>query len=272
MYDITCAIVVYKTDQKKLRRAAQSFLNNSLDTKLYIVDNSPDNRLKNALKGLNAEYFFNNRNYGFGAAHNQIIDKVLGKSRFHLILNPDVYFERDTLQKLIDYMDLHADVGCVIPKVLYPNGNIQYLCRLIPGPFTLFMRRFCPSFMKGFSAKINYQYEMRFSGYEKVMDVPYISGAFMFLRNEAIRKVGKFDQRFFLYLEDVDFSRRIQKYFRNIYLPKVTIFHEHGRHSYRNISLLMLHIVSAIKYFNKWGWFFDPVRLSINTAAISKFE
>jgi len=272
MYDITCSIIVYKTEEKMLRRAAQSFLNNSLKVKLYIVDNSPDNRLKNVLSGPNIEYIFNKGNCGFGAAHNQIIDKVLGKSKYHLIMNPDIYFEQNSIQKLFDYMELYTDVGCVMPKVLYPDGSIQYLCRLLPNPLTLFMRRFFVSKIKSLSGKINYRYEMRFSGYGRVMDVPYISGAFMFLRNEAIGKAGKFDQRFFMYLEDVDFSRRINKYFRNVYLPDVTIYHEHGRDSYRQNSLLKHHIISAIKYFNKWGWFFDQGRLSINRAAINQFK
>ena len=272
MYDITCGIVAYKTKEEKLRRAVQSFLNSSFNVKVFIVDNSPDDRLKNILNGINIEYVLNKRNCGFGSAHNQIIDKVIGKTKYHLIMNPDIYFERETIPKLFDFMELKTDVGCIIPKVLYPDGSVQYLSRLLPSPITLFMRRFCSSIIKGFSDKINYRYEMRFSGYERVMDVPYISGAFMFLKNEAIEKAGKFDQRFFMYLEDVDFSRRINQYFRNIYLPDVSIYHEHGRDSYRKSSLLRYHIVSAIKYFNKWGWFFDPERSSINAAAISKFN
>lgn len=273
MFDVTCAIVVYKIDKKMLMRAAQSFLAGPHKKKLYIVDNSPDKRLENALPGFsNVEYIFNNKNCGFGAAHNQVIDKVLGKSKYHLILNPDIYFEQNAIPKIIDYMELHPDVGCVIPKVLYPDGSIQYLCRLLPSPLTLFARRFCPLYSKAFASKINYRYEMRFSGYEQVMDVPYISGAFMFLRNEVIKKTGKFDKRFFLYLEDVDFSRRINKYFRNVYLPDVTIYHEHGRHSYKKNALLIQHIISAIKYFNKWGWLVDRERSAINAATINRFS
>lgn len=272
MYNISCAIVVYKTEERKLMRSVQSFLNSSLNVKLFIVDNSPDNRLEKVLNYPRTEYIFNKRNCGFGAAHNQVFDIVLDKSKYHLILNPDVYFEKNTIEKLIEYMESHADVGCIMPKVLYPDGNIQHLCRLLPSPYTLFARRFFLPGMKVILDRVNYQYEMRSSGYERVMDVPYLSGAFMFLRNEAIRKAGKFDQRFFLYLEDIDFSRRINKHFRNIYLPEVAIYHEHTQDSYKKISLLKCHIISAIKYFNKWGWFFDPERSLINAAAISKLK
>lgn len=270
MYDITCAIVVYNTGAEILRRSALSFLNTSLKVKLYVVDNSPDSRLKNVLVDLNAEYVFNGKNRGFGAAHNQILDKVLGKSKYHLIMNPDVYFEKRVIEKLFDYMEEHPDVGSVLPKVLYPDGNIQYLCKLLPTPATLFLRRFLPSSVKVLSKWITFRYEMRFSGYDKIIEVPYLSGAFMFLRNEAIVKTGKFDPKFFMYLEDVDFSRRLNKYYKNIYLPDVCIYHDHERGSYKKISLLGYHIISAIRYFNKWGWFFDNERVLINKLAVSR--
>jgi GT2 family glycosyltransferase len=268
MYDVTCAIVVFNNAPETLRRSAESFLNASLKVRLYIVDNSPDNRLEKVIAGSNVEYIFNGRNRGFGAAHNQILDKVLGISKYHLIMNPDVYFEWGVVEKLFEHMEARPDTGCVLPKVLYPDGSIQYLCKLLPTPHTLLFRRFLP---KAFSDKASLRYEMRFSGYERMMEVPYLSGAFMFIRNDAIGKAGKFDERFFMYLEDVDFSRRINKYYKNVYVPEVCIFHDHVRGSYKNIRLLSRHIVSAVKYFNKWGWFFDKDRTLINKRTLEKF-
>jgi len=63
---------------------------------------------------------------------------------YHLVLNPDVYFESGVLEKLFDYMEFNSDVGQLMPKVLYPDGEVQYLCKLLPTPMDLIFRRFIP--------------------------------------------------------------------------------------------------------------------------------
>ena len=70
-------------------------------------------------------------------------------------------------------------IGTVVwsmPQILYPNGEVQYLCKLLPTPLDLFGRRFIP--FKAFQEKRNAWYEMHWSGYEKVMEVPSLSGCF----------------------------------------------------------------------------------------------
>ncbi len=86
----------------------------------------------------------------------------------------------------------------------------------------------------------------------------------MFLRSDALKKVGLFDERYFIYMEDIDLSRRIAREYKTIYFPNVHIYHGHARESYGFNKLLLLHIHSAIKYFNKWGWFFDKDRKVTN--------
>lgn len=101
-----------------------------------------------------------------------------------------------------------------------------------------------------------------------MMNVPYLSGCFMFLRVSVLKEVGLFDERYFMYLEDTDLSRRIHKKYKTIYYPFVHIIHEYSKGSYKNIKLLIYHIHSAIKYFNKWGWIFDKERREINTKVL----
>jgi GT2 family glycosyltransferase len=81
---------------------------------------------------------------------------------------------------------------------------------------------------------------------------------------DALKKAGLFDEQFFLYTEDADLTRRIQKYYRTVFFPHVTIYHHHARGSYKDPRLMLYNIISAIKYFNKWGWFFDAERDRIN--------
>ena len=73
-------------------------------------------------------------------------------------------------------------------KILYPNGEVQYLCKLLPTPLDLFGRRFIP--FKAFQEKRNAWYEMHWSGYEKVMEVPSLSGCFMFIRTDILKRIG----------------------------------------------------------------------------------
>jgi hypothetical protein len=86
-----------------------------------------------------------NSNPGFGAVHNIAMRKSIKISaKYHLILNPDVYFEQGVLEELFTYMENNPDVELFMPKVLYPNGEIQYLYRLLQTPFDLLFRRFLP--------------------------------------------------------------------------------------------------------------------------------
>ena len=94
----------------------------------------------------------------------------------------------------------------------------------------------------------------------------------MFIRTAALRQAGLFDERFFMYMEDVDLSRRIHKHYRTVYYPEVSVFHQHEKGSYKNITLLKYHVQSAIRYFNKWGYFFDKDRQEINKKILKKLN
>ena len=269
MKDLSASIVVYKNAVEILEKTIQSFLRNTLDSKLYIIDNSPTDRLKALVNDPRIIYRFNNRNVGFGAGHNTILREILNESKYHIIMNPDVYFEEGVIQKLYTFMNQHSEIGQLMPKVLYPDGRLQPLCKLLPTPQTLIKRRFF-NFYKSSLERENYRYELRFSGYDKIMDVPFLSGCFMFLRTEALKKVGLFDERFFLYTEDADLSRRIHKHYRTVYFPQATIYHHYQRGSYRNFWLTWCNIKSAIRYFNKWGWLNDSEREFFNKRTIQQ--
>jgi len=207
-------------------------------------------------------------NVGFSVSHNKairhILENVNGKPGYHLIMNPDVYFGEEALEKLVDFMEANKDVGLVMPKILYPDHGVQYLCKLLPTPFDLLGRRFMPGFLKAFFKRRFEAYEFRDRDYDKVMEAPHLSGCFMMVRAGVFEKVGLFDERFFIYLEDVDMSRRIHAEFKTIYYPGVHVFHHYHKGSYKRFRHLKYHVWSAVKYFNKWGWFFDKERKKIN--------
>lgn len=264
MCQINTSIVLYHNNQNQLKKAIYSFLNKDIKVKLYLIDNSLNDDLRELEKlDTRIEYIYNNANLGYGTAHNIAMQKSIeGNVKYHLVLNPDVYFNKGIIKKLYEFMELNSDVGLVMPKIVYPDGNIQFLAKLLPTPLILFFRRFMP--FKKLKEKINEKYEFRFTGYNKSMNVPCLSGCFMFLRVSALKEVGLFDENFFMYFEDTDLSRRIHKKYKTILFPKVSIYHEYRRESYKSKKLLLYHIKSAIYYFNKWGWFFDKERKIIN--------
>ena len=270
-YNIALSIVTYQNSDDILKRCIHAILGENLRIKLYIIDNSPTDKIRGLCDNPKINYIFNNANVGYSRGHNIAIRKAMEqKSRYHLVLNPDIYFEKGSIEKLYDFMENNPDIGLVMPKILYPDGSIQYLCKLLPTPMDLIRRRFFPA--SKYLDKRNFLYELRFTGYDKIMDVPYLSGCFMFVRTEALSRAGLFDERFFLYLEDVDLSRRIHKHYRTVYYPEISVFHQYEKSSYKNSKLLKYHLQSAIRYFNKWGYFFDKDRQEINKKILKKLN
>lgn len=263
---ISCAVVSYHNPPEQIADVLRSAAATP-DVALTLIDNSSNDALSAVARKFGARYIHRPDNPGFGAAHNIAIAEALAQgAAYHIVVNPDVSFGPEVIPGLRAYMDAHPDIGLLMPDIRYPDGSRQHLCKLLPHPGDLFLRRFFPAIYR-LSGRLD-AYEMRDGGYDRVMDVPALSGCFMFLRTSVLRKTGGFDERFFMYLEDVDLSRRVGRVARTVYYPAVAITHAYQKGSYKSSVLLSRHIRSAIRYFNKWGWFFDAERAAVNRAAL----
>ena len=272
---LSASIVLYQTDLTPLKKVIDSyFACKSEALQLFLVDNSPTDVLKEVLTmypDKEIHYIFNNENMGYGKAHNIAIKKSMEQGlSYHIVLNPDVVIQEGALEKLTLYMNEHPEVGNIMPKIIYPDGQLQYLCKLLPSPIDLIFRRFIP--FKKWRDKINQKYELHSFRYNKKINIPNLSGCFMFLRTKALEKVGLFDENIFMYLEDIDLNRRIHRAYKTIFFPEAVVVHEYQKASYKNIKLLKVHIKSAIYYFNKYGWFFDKERKIINAQTLQEIE
>ena len=166
-------------------------------------------------------------------------------------------------------MDEHPDVGQLIPNTIYPNGQLQHVVRLLPTPAIQILRRFLP---KTWFQKQNNQFLLRDWKHDKPLNVPFHMGCFMFFRNTILQEVGGFDEHFFMYMEDIDLTRRVHRKAKTLFWPAITIVHNHQRASYKNRRLLKIHIQSAIRYFNKWGWLVDKERTKWNQMVMKEIN
>lgn len=267
---IIASIVTFHTKHRDLKRLIDCVQKSPID-ELFIIDNSSNDELREFVNNNSKIHYIHSINLGYGSGHNVAIKKSIERgAQYHIILNPDIYWNDNVVQQLKDYMDNNIDCGLIMPKVLYPNGDNQYLCKLVPTPVDLILRRFIP--IKSWLNKHDYKYEMHWTGYDKIMEVPILSGCFMMLRCDVIKKVGGFDERYFMYAEDVDLCRRIGEISKTIFYPHTNIFHEYAKGSYGNKKMLRMHMISITKYFNKWGWIFDKKRKRRNIECIDNIK
>lgn len=285
---ITASVVTYDHHLLDIEPVLRSLFASPVDI-IYVVDHSEhmfdlEDELKEfasrVLMGepalrIKAEsgfqmIYLKHPNNGYGGGNNYAIKMAAeAGSRYHLVVNPDVWFGPEVMPKLVQYMVLHPEVGQMMPKVLYPNGYIQRLAKLLPTPIDI-IGRFClPQFM---IAKRNDRYELKCSGYSMTLNVPCLSGCFMMFDMSRLLEIGMFDERFFMYGEDVDISRRMHARYQTIYYPETVIYHKFSRASHKSLKLFLHHMINMIRYFNKWGWWKDSERDLYNQQCIEEIK
>jgi len=275
---LNVSIVLYNPEWTQVKNLCEELLRTKCVRKIYLIDNSAcggEGEVAKWRSGNEDEqtqwekikYIWNEgKNLGYGRAHNITIrQSVRWKTPYHLVINADVWVKAEDLDILHLFMKKNPQVGSLMPKVTYPNGELQYLCKLLPTPLDVFGRRFLPTCL---TRRRNARYELRSTGYDRPMNVPYLSGCFMLLRTEAVLKARLFDERFFMYPEDIDLTRTIHRNYLTLYYPAVTIVHDHAKASYHSWKMTWIHIKEMCKYFNKWGWIFDDERTRINATCL----
>ena len=268
----TLSIVLYNSNLRDIEKAIKSILQTSSEIKLYLIDNSPSDDLK-TLEEIDGRviYIHNPSNPGFGAAHNIALNKAISLNvQYHFIVNPDIYFEGEVISLMIDFMKKDNTIGMMMPQILNLDGSVQNLPKLLPSPISILWRKLKKP-KKAYEKFIN-RYELRNIPEKSIYNAPILSGCFTLLNLEAIKKVGGYDDKFFMYFEDWDLSRRIHQHYKTIYFPLVSVYHGYESGANKNSKLFKIFVNSAITYFNKWGWFLDFERRKINKEALQQFQ
>lgn len=232
--------------------------------KIYLLDNSEERKsdVKAQLPSSKVRYMFMGANLGYGKAHNVALrESAWAQTELHLVMNSDVQVRAEDIDEMHDWMKANLQVGLLMPRVLNPDGTQQYLAKRLPTPLDVFGRRFLPQKLM---ARRNKRYELRDKDMNRPINAPYLSGCFMLLRTTAAVEAGIFDERYFMYPEDIDLTRSIHRNYLTLYYPEWSVVHAHAQDSYKNRHMLWIHVQNMCRYFNKWGWFFDRERREFN--------
>jgi len=263
---LNVSIVLYKPDRTKIISIVNYLLKIECINRIFLIDNSPVADEK--LKALAVNYIFNEKNYGFGTGHNIALRYSVNEdTKYHLVLNPDIDFRTGTnvLEELTGYLEKNSEVGIIMPKILNCDGSVQLLPKLLPYPLDLFIRTL--PFLDKIWVKRKRLYVMQ-DYQDSILNIPIISGCFSIFNIKAIREIGFYDEKFFMYFEDFDISRRMHRKYKTIFYPKVSVIHLYERGAAKSFRLFWYFMSSAISYFNKYGWIFDKERKKINDSVL----
>jgi GT2 family glycosyltransferase len=228
---------------------------------IIVVDNaSSDRESMDFLEKVSAEgritLIKSPKNVGFGAGNN--LGARIAQGEFLFLHNPDVTVNNDSIQKMADYMEKNPDIGILGPKLVYSSGKVQESCRRLMSFSDLVLNRTFLGRLPVFKKRVS-KYLMEDFDHNKIQDVDLLTGAAMMIRRNVFEKVGGFDKRYFLFMEDFDLCREIRGAGKRIvYYPEVTLEHYQKRLSQGSVlnvirkKVFWLHVSSAIKYFLKW--------------------
>lgn len=228
---------------------------------LVLVDNGPGEAWHESLTRLGRHWpqglgewhvLSGHGNVGYGGGHNLAIRAF--SADYHLVLNPDALLEEGSLVEGLSFLHRRGDVALLAPMVI--DGGVEgHLCKALPSVWDLFLRGFAPRVLRDRFRRRMARYEMADLPLDRpVLDPPLVSGCFMLFRGPALRAAGGFDDRFFMYFEDYDLTRRITASGRVVLLPSVRIHHYRGGAARKGITHIRMFAASAWRFFNKHGW------------------
>lgn len=256
---LSVGIVLYQQPAELLRATVDSLIEAArraaVVPSLFLIDNGGS---ESALAALDVppewpcRVYRGHGNPGFGAGHNLCLEEV---GDVHLILNPDVELAADALEKALTFLEANPECGLLAPAARWDDGRVQYLCKRPPAVWDLFLRGFAPGWLKRICDDRLARYEMRdVIGEQVVWDPPIASGCCMFVRGEALRRIGGFDPDYFLYFEDFDLSLRLAQVMKITYVPTVRIVHHGGHAARKGRHHIQLFVRSAWRFFQLHGW------------------
>lgn len=210
------------------------------------------------------QYVNTGSNVGFGKGNVRAFETAA--ARYYMTLNRDTVIlpQSKTIERLVRFMDEHPKIGCIGPKLLNMDGSLQYTCYRFDLPSLLIKPLKHIQFDKKYTwiKKYTQRLEMKDFDHNSTRPVDWVLGAAMVVRREVVEKIGWFDERYFIYLEDCDWCRTMWEHqFPVYYVHDIVIHHRHERASskvpgiwkalFKN-KLARVHAKSWLQYMWKW--------------------
>ena len=261
MLDLSVVIVNWNV-RELLRRCLRSVLASQrfsgLAAEVIVVDNASSD---GSVEMVRAEFpqvrlMANEENLGFTRANNQGI--AASRGRYVLLLNPDTEVIGDALGAMVDYMDVHPDVGALGPMLLNPDGSVQSSRRRFPTLATALLESTVFQWELSRDNRVLRRYYVLDRPDDEVQEVDWVTGACILMRREAIEEVGPLDEGFFMYSEELDWCRRArERGWKVVYLPTARVIHYGGKSSeqvlpFRHIQFQRSKIIYFRKHYGLW--------------------
>lgn len=249
---ISLAIVTYNNEEI-ISRTIHSIVDNipkHYDYRLYVVDNNSSDCTLASVSKINGhiEIIPLQINKGFGYGHNQVLPVL--DSKYHFVVNPDIIVENESqIDCMIKYMEQHEEIGMLSPLILNQDMSIQYLFKNNPTVLDMLLR-WLPF---DICTRRKEAYVNMDTGYSKIMPIDYASGCFMLFRTNIFKKLNGFDEKFFMYLEDADITRRVNQISQAVFYPDAHVIHKWERAGHKKIKYMLITLHSMWHYFSKWG-------------------
>ncbi len=193
-------------------------------------------------------------NVGFSRGNN--LGMAQARGEFFLLLNPDTEMVGEALQTMWGYLQAHPEVGVVGPQLLNPDGSAQPSRRRFPTLLTALLES--TILQQWFPHnRVLAKYYLCDQRADVTQEVDWLSGACLMLRREVLAQVGGFDEKFFMYSEELDWQKRIKDAgWQIVYLPSAQVLHHEGKSSEQVVPLRHIRFqASKIRYFRKHhGW------------------
>lgn len=240
------SIVTFTNDINDIEKCLISLEKQNVSMQIIVVDNLGSANVRSFIKGWKNVKYIKLDNPGFGAAHNFATNQFL-RAGYRIFLNPDIVLKDRCLIELSEAFSSDKDLILASPKLLNNDETEQKFVRLYPSILNLMMRVIGSEKNKALSLQ------------KEIEKVNLINGAFFITSDKLRNDELKFDEKYFLYLEDLDFCIRLGYLGTIGVVHKALALHGHDRASRKNIRLLLVHIRSFLYFWYKHG-FFKKVR------------
>jgi len=266
--DLSIIILNYKTNGL-VKQCVKNIIvaTANLDYEIIVVDNDSQDGIQQMLKENfpQVKFIQTGSNLGFAAGNNTGIKEAQGK--YLMILNPDVTVLDGSIEKMIKFMEANPAVGLVGPKLINPNGSYQISCRTFTKTKHIILLRTPLGKLASAKQCLDKHLMVDFDRLTN-KEVDWLHGACLLARKSAVNEIGMFDERYFMYVEDIDWCRRFWlANYKVYYLADAQMVHllekasDHGSWNFWKLNKsTRWHIASWLKYLLKYSGLKNYVR------------